>query len=78
MQKKVQLSKTADRNPGISIRSLAEQLECGKTQIVEILKNKMVSLLSMCEANISKPDVQAKISRTSQYSDTRLSLTGLT
>ena len=53
MQKKVELSKTADRNPGISIRPLAEQLECGKTQIVEILKKKKVSLLSMCEANIS-------------------------
>ena len=69
---KVELIKTAARNPGINIRSLAEQFECGKTQIAEILKK--VSLLSMYEANISKSAVQTKISRTSQHSDVNKAL----
>ena len=72
LQKKVELIKTADRYPGISMWSLAEQFECGKTQIAEILKK--VSLLSMYEANISKSAVQTKTSRTSQYSDVNKAL----
>ena len=73
LQKKVELIKTADRNLGISIRSLSEHFEFGKTQIVEMLKKK-VYLLSMYEGNISKSAVQTKISRTSQYSDVNKAL----
>ncbi len=45
----MEVIKTAEKNPGSHVRSLAEQFKCGKTQI-EILKKKD-SIMSMYEAN---------------------------
>ena len=61
----------AQKNPGVNVCSLAEQVQCGKTEAAEILKKKK-SLLSMYEANFST--VQAKISRTSQYFEIKVAL----
>ena len=71
LEKKVQLIKAAQKNPGVNVRSLTEQFQCGKTQAAGILKKKE-SLLSMYEANFST--VQAKISRTSQHSEINVAL----
>ena len=52
LEKKVQVIKTMESNPGMNIRSISEQFSCGKSQITYILKNK-VFILSMYEGNAS-------------------------
>jgi hypothetical protein len=66
LQEKVQVIKAAEKDHGANTRSLAGQFQCGKTQIACILKKKE-SILSMYEGSISKPAVQAKLSRISEY-----------
>ena len=50
LNKKVELIKYAQKNPGVSVRTLGEMFDCGKTQVGKILKNKE-SLLTMYESN---------------------------
>ena len=52
LEKKVEVIKHSQKNPGISVRALGEIFGCGKTQIGHILKNKE-SLLSLYQANTS-------------------------
>ena len=52
LQKKIEVIKTAQKNPSMNIRALGEIFHCGKTQIAQILKNK-TTLVSQYEANAS-------------------------
>ena len=52
LNKKVELIKYAQKNPGVSVRALGEMFNCGKTQVGKILKSKE-SLLTMYESNAS-------------------------
>ena len=40
LKKKVEVIKFSEKNRGMSIRELAQQFDCGKTQIASILKTK--------------------------------------
>ena len=40
LEKKVELIKHAQKNPGVSVRALGELFDCGKTQVGRILKSK--------------------------------------
>ena len=66
LEKKVEVIKHSQKNPGISVRALWEIFGCGKTQIGHILKNKE-SLLSLYQANTSGSRVHTSKSRTSEY-----------
>ena len=57
------------RNPEITVRSLVELFNCGKTQISYILKNKD-SILALYESNAST----SKQGRASKLSDVNLAL----
>ena len=46
LEKKIEVIKYTKKNPGVGVRALGEQFDCGKTQIGKILKNQE-SLLSM-------------------------------
>ena len=46
LKKKVEVIKTAEKNQGMSIRELAEQFDCGRTQITKMFKDKE-SILSL-------------------------------
>ena len=46
LEKKVELIKHVQKNPGISVRALGELFGCGKTQVGRILKSKK-SLLAL-------------------------------
>ena len=52
LEKKVEVIKKARNHPGITVCSLAELFNCGKTQISYILKNKD-SILASYESNAS-------------------------
>ena len=64
LEQKVEVIKTAGDLPGITLRSLAELFNCGKTQISCILKNKD-SILASFESNASP----SKQGRASKFSD---------
>ena len=64
LDKKVEVIKKAKNHPGMTVRSLAECFNCGKTQISYILKNKE-SILVSYESNASI----SKQGRTSKFSD---------
>ena len=66
LEKKVEVIRHLQNNPGVSVRSLAEIFGCGKTQIALILKNKE-SILSLFQANISSSRVHTSKSRSSEY-----------
>ena len=66
LEKKVEVVKHLEKNPGMSIRALGEIFGCGKTQIAQILKNNE-SILSLYQANISGSRVHTSKSRTSEY-----------
>ena len=66
LEKKVEVIKHSQKNPGTSVRALGEIFGCGKTQIGHILKNKE-SLLSLYQANTSGSRVHTSKSRTSEY-----------
>ena len=58
-------------HPSSSVRNLSERLNCNKTQLAHILKNKM-SILATYEANHSGSRVHAKDTtcvRTSEYTE---------
>ena len=40
LEKKVELIKFFQKNPGTSVRSLGEQFGCGRTQVGKILKSR--------------------------------------
>ena len=61
--------KKARNHPGITVRSLAELFNCGKTQISYILKNKD-SILASYESNAST----SKQGRASKFSDVNQAL----
>ena len=62
LEKKVQVIKHLQENPGTSIRALGEKFGCGKTQIAYILKNKE-SILSLFYDNSSGSSVHMIKSR---------------
>ena len=64
LEKKVEVIKEAKNYPGMTLRSLAERFNCGKTQISYILKKKQ-SILASYESNAST----SKHGRTSKFSD---------
>ena len=69
LEKKVEVIRTMQRNPRMTIRNLGELFNCGKSQIAYILKNKE-SLLSLYEVNAAGSRVHTKPSaRTSEYAD---------
>ena len=39
LQKKIEVIKASEKNPGIKVRELAEIFYCGKTQIAKVLKD---------------------------------------
>jgi len=55
LERKVEVIKEAKKHPGITVRTLAEKFDCGKTQISDILKSKESILASYeCNASTSK------------------------
>ena len=69
LKQKVDVIKTADSNPKISVRKLAEIYDCGKTQISSILKDRQ-SILELFEANVASDSVSSrKRTRPCEYSD---------
>ena len=69
LDKKVEVIKTVEKNPGINSRSLAMMFDCGKTQIGKILKDK-VSILALYESNRSGRRVHTSVApRSSEYSE---------
>ena len=67
LEKKVELIKYTQKNPGVSVRALGEVFDCGKTQVGKILKNKE-SLLSQYVANVSGSRVHTRLTqRPSQF-----------
>ena len=69
VKKKMELIKTAESNPKLGVRKLAELYECGKTQISSIMKEKQ-SILELYEANMTSESVQSrKRTRPCEYSD---------
>ena len=74
LKKKVEVIKTLQKNPRISIRALGEMFQCGKSQIAHILKNKE-SLLSMFESNASENRAHtSKTPRKSKYMEVNKAL----
>ena len=73
LKKKVELIHYAEKNPGISVRALGEQFECGKTQVGQILKKKC-ELLAMFEANISAGRCHTNTFRESEYAEVNTAL----
>ena len=59
LAKKVELIRTAEKSPGISVRTLANLFQCGKTQVASVLKNK-VAILSLYEANSSSSSCHSR------------------
>lgn len=69
LEKKVEVIKTLEKNPGMKMRSLAKMFDCGKTQVAKVIKGKD-SVLSMYEAGMSKTTIHdGKTSRTSEYAE---------
>ena len=67
LKKKIELIKTLQKNPGISIRALGGIFQCGKSQIAQILKNKEY-LLATFESNASENRaLSSKKPRKSEY-----------
>ena len=52
LETKVKVIKKSAQHPGITVRTLAEEFKCGKTQISDILKCKE-SILAAYESNAS-------------------------
>lgn len=74
LNKKVELIKYAQKNPGVSVRALGEMFDCGKTQVGKILKSKE-SLLAMYESNASGSRVHTSMTqRPSEFEEVNKSL----
>ena len=61
LAKKMELICTAEKNSGISIRTLANLFQCEKTQVVSVLKRKVVVILSLYEASASLSSCYAPV-----------------
>ena len=59
LAKKVELKCTAEKSPGISVRTLANLFQCGKTEVASVLKNEQ-SILSLYEANALSSSCHAR------------------
>ena len=69
LEKKVEIIKHTQCNPGLSLRSLESLFGCGKTQIGKILKNKE-SILASYQSNASGSRVHTiSKARNSEYSE---------
>ena len=68
LKKKVEMINYSKTNPVVNIRSLADRVECGKTQVAQILKNQD-TLLPMYESNASGSKIHTKTFRSSEFSD---------
>ena len=68
LEKKVEVIKHLQKNPGTSVRALGDIFGCGKTQIAHILKNKE-SILSLYQGNTSGSRIHTTKSRTSEYAE---------
>ena len=69
LEKKVEIIKHTQSNPGLSLRSLEILFGCGKTQIGKILKNKE-SILASYQSNASGSRVHTiSKARNSEYSE---------
>ena len=69
LEKKVEIIKHTQSNPGLSLRSLEIIFGCGKTQIGKILKNKE-SILASYQSNASGSRVHTiSKARNSEYSE---------
>ena len=55
LKKKVEVIKTAEKNRGMSIRELAEQFDCEKTQIAKKFKDKESTLSSIRAQSLKNP-----------------------
>ena len=74
LNKKVELIKYAQKNPGVSVRALGEMFNCGKTQVGKILKSKE-SLLTMYESNASGSRVHTSMTqRPSEFEEVNTAL----
>ena len=60
LEKKVELIKFFQKNPGTSVRSLGEQFGCGRTQVGKILKRRE-SLLGLYESNASSSRIHTSV-----------------
>ena len=69
LAKKYEVIQVAQKNPSLSVRSLAERFDCGKTQVSRILKDK-VTIIEKYESNASSESKRSlKRSRSSQFGD---------
>ena len=74
LKKKVEVIKTFEKNNGMTLRSLAQQFECGRTQIAHILKNKE-SIMALYQSNASGSKIHSsKVCRVSEFEDVNTSL----
>ena len=65
----MEVIRTADKSPGISVQTLADLFQCGRMQIASVLKNK-VFILTLYEANASSSLCHTrKRPRTSTYAE---------
>ncbi len=73
LEKKVEVIKYAQRNPGTNVRDLGTLFSCGKFQRAQ--KKKMDSLLSMYHSNVSGSRIHTKmISRVSEFVEVKEAL----
>ena len=74
LEKKIELIKHFQNNPGTSIRALGELFNCGKTQVGRILKSKE-SLLALYESNAPASRVHTSmIQRQSEFEEVNKAL----
>ena len=74
LEKKVELIKFFQKNPGTSVRSLGEQFGCGRTQVGKILKSRE-SLLALYESNASSSRIHTSvIQRPSEFEEVNKAL----
>ena len=59
LKEKYQVVDMANKNPGISARTLATKFSCGKTQITSIFKNKD-SIIELYESNMSSTSLLSR------------------
>jgi len=73
LEKKVEIIKHTQSNPGLSLRSLESLFGCGKTQIGKILKNKE-SILASYQSNASGSRVHTRLTTLSTVTSMMLSI----
>lgn len=74
LEKKVELIKYVQKNPGTSVRALGELFGCGRTQVGKILKTRE-SLLALYKCNASSSRVHTSvIQRPSEFEEVNKAL----